>query len=97
MQNNNQNVMEKKGKAPASEKLEMTSLFTDTTSTKEVGISTWEAMYRLLEGENLRVMEVTVTADGRRSSEASLTELACSFLHCVAVRPKILPYLDIVK
>lgn len=54
-------------------------------------------MYRLLEKENLRVMEVTTTADGCRLSEASLIELACSFLHRIAARPKILPYTDMVK
>jgi len=89
--------MGKKGKAPVSEKSEMIPLFTDTTCTKEVGISTWEGMYRLLEEENPRVMEVTATVDGRGSSEASLIELACLFLHRIAARQKILPYTDMVK
>ena len=89
--------MGKKGKALVTEKTKMTPLFTDTTCTKEVEISTWEGMYSLLEEENLRVMEVTVMADARGSSEASLTELACSFLHRIAARPKILPYIDMVK
>lgn len=101
MQNNTQSstqsVMGKKGKSPASEKSEMAPLFTDTTCTKEAGISTWESMYRLLEEENPRTMKVMVTAYGRGSSEASLTELACSFLHRVAKRPKTLPYTDMVK
>lgn len=44
-----------------------------------------------------RFREVIVTADGHGSSKASLTELACSFLHCVIARPKILPYMDMVK
>jgi len=97
MQNNMQNVIGKKGKAPASEKSKITLLFTDTTCTKEVGISIWEGMYRLLEEEKLRVMAVTITVDGRGSSEASLIELACSFLHRVAARPNILPYIDMEK
>lgn len=42
-------------------------------------------------------MKVTVTADGHGSFEASLTELACSFLHRIATRSKILPYTNIVK
>lgn len=42
-------------------------------------------------------MEVTVTMDGHGSSEESLTELACSFLHRIAARLKILPYTDMVK
>jgi len=89
--------MKKKGKAPAYEKSEMTPLFTDTICTREAGIPTWEGMYRLLEEENLIVKEVTVTTDGRGSSEASLMELACSFLHDIAARLKILPYTDMVK
>ena len=28
---------------------------------------------------------------------ASITELACSFLHRIAVQPKIIPYIDMVK
>ena len=89
--------MGKKGKAPVTEKTEMMPLFIDTNCTREAGISTWEGMYSLLEEENPRVMEVTVTANARGSSKASLTELACSFLHCIAVRPKILPYTNMVK
>jgi len=89
--------MGKKGKAAASEKTEMTPLFTDTTCIRDAKISTLEAMYQLLEEENLRNMKVTVTANGHGSSEASLTELACSFLHCISTRPKILPYTDMVK
>ena len=54
-------------------------------------------MYSLLEEENLRVMEVKATADSRGSSEASITELSCSFLHQIAARLKILPYTDMVK
>ena len=42
-------------------------------------------------------MEVTVTIDGHGSSEASLTDLACTFIHRIAARPKILPYIDMVK
>ena len=80
--------MGKKGKAPVSEKSEMTPLFMDTTRTREAGISTWEGMYQLLEEENPRVMKITITADGHGSSEASLTKLACLFLHRVTVRPK---------
>ncbi|MCY6488328.1 hypothetical protein, partial [Actinobacillus pleuropneumoniae] len=87
-----QNLMGKKGKALVSEITEMTPLFTDTTCTKEARISTWEGMYRLLEEENPRVMEVTTMTDGCGSSEALLTELACSFLHRITTRPKILPY-----
>ena len=42
-------------------------------------------------------MEVAATAGSSNSSEASLTELACSFMHRIEARPRILPYTDMVK
>lgn len=54
-------------------------------------------MYKLLEDEQPRVMQDKVTVDGHDSSEASLIELACLFLHHIAARSKILPYTDMVK
>lgn len=54
-------------------------------------------MYQLLEDGKPRIMEVTVTPDGRNSYDASIAELVCSFLHCIVARPKILPYTDMVK
>jgi len=89
--------MGKKGKAPSSEDKEMTPLYIDTTYNRDVGVTTWEGKHSLLEEENPRVMEVTATADSRRSFEASITELACFFLHRIAARPKILPYIGMVK
>ena len=73
--------MRKKGKALISKDKEMTPLYTDITCNRDAGITTWEGMCSLLEEENPRVMEVIATADSRRSFEASITELACSFLH----------------
>ena len=75
----------------------MAPLYTDTACNRDAGIATWEGMYNLLEEENPRVMEVVATAGSQSSSETSLTELACSFLHRIAARPKILPYTDMVK
>lgn len=89
--------MGKKGKVPSSEDKEMTPLYTDTACNKDVGITTREGMYSILEEENPKMMEVTTTASSHGSSEASITELACSFLHRIAARPKILPYTDMVK
>ena len=89
--------MGKKDKALSSESKEMASLYTDTAYKKDAGITTWEGMYNLLEEENPRVMQVTATAGSHWSSEASLTELACSLLHRIAARPKILPYTDMIK
>ena len=87
----------KKGKAPSSEDREMTPLYTNTTCNKDAGISAWEGMYSLYEEVDPKVMEVTATAGSHGSSEASITDIACSFLHRIVARPKILPYTDMVK
>lgn len=63
--------MVKKGKAVTSKKIEMTPLFTDTTCSIEGGTSTSEAMYNIMEEEQLRIMETKVTVDGRDSLDAS--------------------------
>jgi len=42
-------------------------------------------------------MEITAIIDSHNSSEVSITELACSFLHKIVARPKILLYTDMVK
>ena len=89
--------MGKKGKASSSEDKEMTPLYTDTACNKDAGITTWEGMHSLLEEENPKMMEVTATAGSHGSSETSITELACFFLHRIAARPKNLPYTDMVK
>ena len=54
-------------------------------------------MYNLLEEENPRVMQVAATAGSSNSSEATLKELACSFLHRIVARPIIILYTDMVK
>jgi len=97
IQSSIQDTMGKKGKAPSSEDQEMMPLYTDTTCNRDAGITTWESMYSLLEEENPKIMEVTTTAGSHGSYEASITELACSFLHRIAARPKVLPYMDMVK
>jgi len=78
--------MGKKSKAPSTEEKEMAPLYTNTAYNIDARIATWEGMYNLLEEENPRVMKVTATAGSNGSSEASLTELACSFLHQIAER-----------
>ena len=89
--------MGKKEKSSSSENKEMASLYADTACNKDAGISTWEGMYNLLEEENPVVMKVLATAGSSNTSEATLKELACSFLHRIAARPRILPYTDMVR
>ena len=89
--------MAKKVKVVAFKKSEMNPVFTDTTCSREGGISTWETMYDLLEEEQPRPLVKKATADGHASSDASIFKTACSFLHCIDARPKIIPYTDMVK
>lgn len=89
--------MGKKRKSLSSEEKEMEPLYSDTACNRDAGITTWEGMYNLLEEENPRVMEVAATTGSNGSSEAAITELACSFLDQIAARPKIIPFTDMVK
>ena len=54
-------------------------------------------MYDLLEEEKPRPLVTKATTDGHVSSNASFFETTCSFMHCIATRPKIIPYTDMVK
>lgn len=90
-------AMVKNGKVVVSEKSEMTPLFMDTTCNREGGTSTWEAVYNILEEEKPRIPETKITVDGHDSSDASMLETTCSFLHRIATRSKIIPYTDMVK
>ena len=90
-------TMGKKEKSSNSENKEMASLYADTSCNKDAGISTWEGMYNLLEDENPVVIKVVATTGSKDSSEENLRDLACSFLHRIAARPRILPYTDMVR
>ena len=63
--------MEKRGKAAASEKLEMIPLFSDTMCSIDGGTSPREAMYDLLEEEKPRPLVAKATTDGHVFSRAS--------------------------
>ena len=90
-------TMVKKGKVVISEKSKITPLLMDITCNREGGISTWEAMYNILEEEKPRILETKITFDGCDSSNPSLLETGCSFLHRIAIHLKIIPYTDMVK
>jgi len=75
----------------------MIPLFYDTTCNRDRGTSTWEAMYDLLEEEKPRPLVEKATTDAHDSSDASYFETTCSFLHRIAARLKIIPYVDMVK
>ena len=72
-------------------------MFMDTTCNREIGTSTWEAMYNILEEEQPRILEMKVTVDGCDSLDASMFETTCSFLHRIVAHSKIIPYTDMLK
>ena len=72
-------------------------LIRDTTCTG-LGKASWENIYNLLEAEDLEVIEEEKeTTDSSEKSENTLNDLAWSFLHSIASRPRILPYNDLVS
>lgn len=54
-------------------------------------------MYNLLEEKQPRPLVTKAMIDAQESSDTSNFETACSFLHRIVARPKIIPYTDMVK
>lgn len=86
----------KKAKAPLivkEPKPNKKGLILDTTCLS-LGKESWESIYNLLEVEEPKELEEEATTDSTSKSENMLKELACSYLHRIAVRAKVLPYND---
>lgn len=71
-------------------------LISDTTCLG-LGKTTWLSIYNLIEAEEPEVTTVQATADTTRKSDATLKDLADSYLHRIVAREKILPYKDVVR
>ena len=71
-------------------------LISDTTCTGLTG-TTWQGTYNLLEGEQPEATVTEASVDELRKSEATLKDLADSFLHIIAAREQVLPYTDVVR
>ena len=71
-------------------------LISDTTCLG-LGRTTWQSTYNLIEAEEPKVTVVQATADSTRKSDNTLKYLADSFLHRIAAREQILPYIDVVR
>ena len=54
-------------------------------------------MYNLIEAEEPEVTTVQATGDMTRKSDATLKDLADSYLHQLAGRERIFPYTDVVR
>ena len=81
------------GQAAANSKKGIVS---DTTCTG-LNKTTWQGTYNLLEAEQPKVSGIVATADPFKKSDATLKELADSFLHRIAAREQVLPYTDVVR
>ena len=71
-------------------------LISDTTCLG-LGSTTWQNIYNLVEAEEPQQTSVRATAGSRRKSDATLKDLAYSYLHRIAAREQILPYTDVVR
>lgn len=71
-------------------------LISDTTCLS-FGNTSWESIYNLIEAEEPEEVSEEAITDLTRKSEASLKDLACSYLHRIAARENILPYTDVVR
>ena len=93
--------MRKRGKeisqTSSTEDVDMSSLFSDTVCNKHCGSSSWEEMYKIFEDEGPRVIDKFSATGTDSISDATLFYVACSHIHRIAARPKIIPYTDMVK
>lgn len=71
-------------------------LISDTTCLG-LGKNTWQRTYNLIEAEEPQKTVVQASADSTQKSDATLKDLANSFLHRIAAREQILPYMDVVR
>lgn len=71
-------------------------LISDTTCLG-LGNTSWQSIYNLIEAEEPEEVLEEATADSTNKSEASLKDLADSYLHRIAAWEKILSYTDVVR
>ena len=93
--------MSKKGKeitqASPTEDSDMSLVFPYTTCNKDCRSSSWEEMHKFFEDEKPRVIIRVATTDASVPLDLTYFNVACSFIHKVTTRAKILPYKDMVK
>ena len=81
------------GQAAANKKK---GLISDTTS---MGLTrvTWQGTYNLIEAKQAEKIVSQASVDLLKNSDATLKDLADSFLHRIASRDQILPYTDVAR
>lgn len=75
----------------------MSPIFSDTIYTANVGVIAWEVIYNRFEDERPKIIVVKETTNSIKPSGVQLKDVACSFLHRIGVRAKILPYIDMIR
>lgn len=71
-------------------------MISDTTCLRLENTS-WESIYTLIEVEEPEELSEEATTNSTNKFEGTLKELACSFLHRIAARAKVLPYTDVMR
>jgi len=71
-------------------------LILDTTCIG-LGNASWQSIYNLIEAEEPEETMEEATVGSTNKSEASLKDLANSYLHRIVAREKFLPYTDVVR
>ena len=74
----------------------MSSTISYIVCTADGGTTTWQAIYTILEDEKPKVVEVKATADDAKPSDLQFKDAACSFLHRIAARARLLRYTDMI-
>jgi len=75
----------------------MSSIFTDTVCTAVGGAIAWQTIYTTMENENPEVRDIWPTADSTKPSGVQFRDVACSFLHRIAARDRLLPYTVMIR
>jgi len=93
-----QKVMQKHKQQSISESkvLEMSPIFVDIVWSVNGGAMAWEAIYNRLEYERHKIIVTKATVDSIKPSRVQFKYVACSFLHRIGARAKILPYTDMI-
>lgn len=62
-----------------------------------LGNTSWESIYNLIEAEEPKELSEEAIADSTNKSEGTLKELACYYLHRIAMWAKMFPYTNVVR
>jgi len=87
----------KKMSIAETELIEMSPIFSNTVCNADGGATSWEVIYNRLEDEHPKITITRATTDSIRPSGLQFKDAACSFLHKIGARAKILPFIDMIS